>query len=123
MELLKKFSQEKDKEGRKQEYLARSQGINEDLGNFPNSYRYLRGVFFKDLEISQMPGYLRNFPYTQAFGKFTRYQAIGKFPRYPSIWKISQKSRHWGNFPDTLAFGKFPKYPGIWEIFQNSKGI
>ena len=81
MELLKKFSQEKDKEGRKQEYLARSQGINEDLGNFPNSYRYLRGVFFKDLEISQMPGYLGNFPYTQAFGKF---------PRYPGIWEISQ---------------------------------
>ena len=106
MELLKKFSQEKDKEGRKQEYLARSQGINEDLGNFPNSYRYLRGVFFKDLEISQMPGYLRNFPYTQAFGKFTRYQAIGKFPRYPGIWEIPQMPGYLENFQ---SFEKFPK--------------
>ena len=33
MELLKKFSQEKDKEGRKQEYLARKQGRNEDPKN------------------------------------------------------------------------------------------
>ena len=30
MELLKKFSQEKYEEGRKQEYLARKQGRNED---------------------------------------------------------------------------------------------
>jgi len=30
MELLKKFSQEKDEESRKQEYLARKQGTNED---------------------------------------------------------------------------------------------
>ena len=33
------------------------------------------------MEISQMSGYLRNFPDTQAFGKF---------PRYPGIWEISQ---------------------------------
>ena len=33
-ELLKKFSQEKDKEGRKQDYLARKQGRNEDPRKF-----------------------------------------------------------------------------------------
>jgi hypothetical protein len=34
MELLKKFSQEKDEESRKQEYLARKQGTNEDPGKY-----------------------------------------------------------------------------------------
>ena len=33
-ELLKKFSEEKDKEGRKQDYLARKQGRNEDSRKF-----------------------------------------------------------------------------------------
>ena len=34
MEQLKKFSQEKDEEGRKQEYLARKQGTDEDLRKY-----------------------------------------------------------------------------------------
>jgi len=48
-----------------------------------------------------MPGYLRNFTDTQAFGKF---------PRYPGILEISQIPWLLGNFPDTQAFGKFPKF-------------
>ena len=34
--LLKKFSQEKDKEGRKQEYLAKRLGRNEDPRKYNN---------------------------------------------------------------------------------------
>ena len=77
-----------------------------------------------------MPGYLRNFPDTQAFGKFPRYpgiwenfpdtQAFGKFSIYPGIWEISQIPRHLGNFLDMQAFVKFPIYACIWENFPNS---
>jgi len=60
-----------------------------------------------------MPGYLRNFTDTQAFGKV---------PRYPGILEISQIPRHLGNFPDTQAFGKFPRYPGkflrFWKFLK-----
>ena len=84
------------------------------LGNFPNFYRYLRGVSFKDLG---------NFPKTQAFGNF---------PRYPGIWELSQISRHLGNFPNFYRYfrgvsfkdlgnlGNFPRYPGNFVNFSNS---
>ena len=88
-----------------------------------------------------MPRHLRNFPYTQAFGKFPRYPGIwenSQIPlKYLGIWEIPQMPgwhlgnfqnlkkiqpsntcRYLGNFPDTQAFGKFPRYPGIWEASQ-----
>ena len=49
------------------------------LGNFPNSYRYLRGVFFKD------------------FGNFSNAWVLGKFPKNLDIWEISQIPMHLGN--------------------------
>ena len=53
------------------------------------------------LGISQMTGYLRNFPKTQSFGNF---------PRYPSICEI------WGWY--ILRFWKFFKWMNIWGISQ-----
>ena len=104
------------------------------LGNFPNTYRYLRWVFFlKILEISQMPGYLGNFPNAWVSGKFPKclgFYEISQVPRHfknfhnlkkippLGIWETSQMPGYLGNFPDTQIFGKFPRYPGIWGISQ-----
>ena len=65
------------------------------LGNFPNTYRYLRGIFLR-------------------FWKFPRYPGIWEFPKYPDIWGISQIPKHLGNFhfgrlPNIQSFEKFPK--------------
>ena len=46
--------------------------------NFQNFYSYLRAVYFKIFEISQIIGYLGNFPV---------------------IWKISVMTNYFGNFP------------------------
>jgi len=74
------------------------------LGNFPNTYRYLRVVFFLILEISQIPRHLGNFPNTQVFegylGIFPNAWVSGKFPKCLGIWEISQMPRHLGNFPN-----------------------
>ena len=102
-------------------------------------------------EISQMPGYLGNFPNALVFGKFPKCLGIwkifpnawvsGKFPKCLSIWEISQIPWHLRNFQNLKNippsntyrnFREFPKSLGIWEIsqipwhlrnFQNLKNI
>ena len=50
-------------------------------------------------EISEMLGYLRNFPNARV---------SAKFPKCFDILEISQMPRYLINFPSTWVFGKFP---------------
>ena len=77
--------------------------------------------------ISQMPGYLENFPNAYCYLRVVYFLDFGfsnewKFPRYPGIWGIPQTPRHLRNSPKTQTswisqmprfFWKFPKYPVI----------
>ena len=60
-------------------------------------------------EISQMPGYLGNFP--------NAWESV-EFPKYLGIWGISQMPGYLGNFPNGWVSGEFPKCLGIWGISQ-----
>ena len=100
-----------------------------------------------NLHYSQIPGYLGNFPDTQAFGKFPKFLKVfeggiflrfWKFLKWLDIWGISQKPRHLGNSPNSYRYlrvvyfkdfgnfsndwicGESPKNLGIWEIVQIS---
>ena len=55
-------------------------------------------------EISQMPGYLGNFPNAWV---------SGKFPKCLGIWKIFQMPGYLTNLPNTWVSRKFPKCLGI----------
>ena len=68
------------------------------LGNFPNAYCYLRVVYFLDFQMN---------------GNFQDTQAFGEFPKYPDIWGIPQKPKHLG----------FPKCLGFWETLQISSHL
>jgi len=63
------------------------------LGNFPNAYCYLRVVYFLN------------------FGNFSN---EWKFPRYPGIWGIPQIPRHLRNSPKTQTSGisQMPRFLG-----------
>ena len=121
------------------------------LGNFPNTQVLGKFIIYPVIseiskilkiyhpqipigiwEISQMPGYLGNFPIGWVSGIFTKCLGIweiSQMPRfsgsisshlrnipYSNIWEISLMPGYLGNFQKTQAFGKFPGYPGIWKI-------
>ena len=113
------FKFKRESEGR----LFPNKYISQQTNNFPNVF----GKFSKILgtwEISQMPGYLGNFPNAWVSGKFPKYLQIFEAGKFLSFWKflkwleIFKIPRHLGNFQNARVSGKFPKCLGSWEISQ-----